>query len=48
MSFDVLVIRRKVLHEFSNRIDTHIDFVLEVFEFQISTDFYFCLDEEFI
>ena len=48
VSFDVLVIRKKVLSESINRIDTRIDVVVEVLEFQISVAFEFCINEEFI
>ena len=46
--FDRLVIRKKVFLESSNRIDTHLDVVVEVLEVQISVAFELCLDEEFI
>ena len=44
----VLVIRNTVFSGSSHRIDTHIDVVVEVFEFQSSVTFEFCLDEEFV
>ena len=46
--FDGLVIRNKVLSESSHRVETHLDVVVEVLEFQSSVVFELCLDEEFI
>ena len=48
MYFDGLVIRKKVLLEYINRIDTHIDVVVEVIEVHRSVAFELCLDEEII
>ena len=48
VSFDVLVIRKKVFSESSYRIETHIDVVVEIIKFQSSIYFEFYLDEEFI
>ena len=45
MSFDVLVINKKVFSEFIHRINTHLDVVVEVLEFHISVAFELCLDE---
>ena len=45
MSFDGLVIRKKVFSESSHRIETHLDVVVEVLEFHISVAFELCLDE---
>ena len=39
MYFDGLVIRKKVLLESSNCIETYIDMVVEVIKFQISVFF---------
>ena len=43
-----LVIRKKKLSESSNRINIHLDVVVEVLEVQSSVYFDFCLDGEFI
>ena len=48
VSFDILVRRKKVLSESSNRIDTHLDMVADVLEVHISISYELCLDEEFI
>ena len=48
VSFDGLLIRKKVFLESNHRIKTHLDVVVEVLEVQISVAFEFCLDEEFI
>ena len=48
MSFDGLASRKKVFLESSNRIETHVDVVVEVIEVQISVSFEFCLDEDLI
>ena len=48
VSFDGLVKRKEVFSQSSNRIDEHIDVVIEVIEIQISVSFEFCLDEELI
>ena len=46
--FDVLVSRKKFFLESINRINTHLDMVVEVLEVQRSVYFEFCIDEEFI
>ena len=46
--FDELVIRKEVFSESIQRIETHIDVVVEVIEVQSSVAFELCLDEEFI
>ena len=48
VSFDGLVIRKKVLSESSHRIETNLDVVVEVLEVQNSFSSEFCIDEEFI
>ena len=48
VSFDGLVSRKEVFSESSNRIETHLDVVVEVLEVQRSVSFEFYLDEEFI
>ena len=48
VSFDGMVSRNKVFSEYSHRIDTHLDVVLEVPEFHSSFAFEFCLDKEFV
>ena len=48
MIFDGLVIRDKVLSEYSHRIKTHLDVVVEVLEVNISVYFELCIGEEFI
>ena len=48
VSFYELVSSKKFLLGSSHLIETHIDVVLEVLEFQISVDFGFCIDGEFI
>ena len=48
VSFDGLVIRKRVLSESSHLIETHLDVVVEVLEVQNSLDFELCLDEELI
>ena len=46
--FDVMVIRKKVISDSNNRIETYLYVVVEVLEVQSSVAFEFCLDEEFI
>ena len=48
VSVDVMVTRKKVFSESSNRIETHIDISVEVIKVHISGSFEFYLDEEFI
>ena len=48
VSFDVMIIRNKVLSESSHRIETNLDAVVEVLEFQNSIAFELCFDKEFI
>ena len=48
MSFDELVIRKKVLSESSHRIETHPDTVVKVIGVHISVSFEFFIDEKFI
>ena len=48
VSFDGLVIRKKVFSESSHVIETHIGVVVEVLEFQSCVSFESCIDEEFI
>ena len=43
--FDGLVIRKKVLLESCNHIETHIDVVVEALEVHISVSFELCLDK---
>ena len=45
VSFDVLVIRKKILLIYSHRIETHLDVVVEVFEVQRSFTFELFLNE---
>ena len=46
--FDGQVIRKKVYLESSNRIERHLDVVIEFLEIQSSVSFEFCLGEELI
>ena len=46
--FDGMVTRKEVLSDFSHRIETHLDVVVEVIGIHISLPFEFCLDEYFI
>ena len=48
VSFDGLVIRKKVFKECSHRIDIHIDVFVEVIELYISVAFDLCIDDYFI
>ena len=48
VSFDVLVIRKKVFLESSHCIEKNLDVVVEVLEVQRSVAFELCLNEEFI
>ena len=48
VSFDELVIKKKVFSESSHRIEIHLDVVKEVLEIQRSVYFEFYLDEELI
>ena len=48
VSFDGLLIIKKFLSEYSHRIETHLDLVLEVLEVQSSVTFGLCIDDEFI
>ena len=48
MSFDGLLIRKKVFSESIHRIEIHIDVVVEVLEVHFSVAFEFCIDEELI
>ena len=48
VQFYGLVIRKEIFSESSHRIETHIDAVVEVLEFQISFYFDICLDDYFI
>ena len=48
LSFDILVIIKKLFSESSHHIETHIDVVVEVLGFHRSVSFDLCLDEEFI
>ena len=48
VSFDVLISRKKVFWDSSHRIETHLDVVVEVLEFQRSVAFELCIDEYFI
>ena len=43
-----MVTSKKVFYEYSHRIETHIDVVVEVLEVQSSVSFELCIDEEFI
>ena len=46
--FDGLLSRMKVFWEYSQRINTYIDVIVEVIEAQSSVSIYFCIEEEFI
>ena len=48
VSFDGLVIRKKVFSESSHRIERNLDVVKEILEIKISVSFEFCLDEDLI
>ena len=48
ISFDGLVIRKKVLSGSSHHIETHLDVVVEVFEVQRIVSFEFYFGGEFI
>ena len=48
MSFDGLIIRKKVFLESSNRIETNIAIAVEVLEAKSSVAFEFCIDEDFM
>ena len=48
VSFDVLVMRKKIFLESSNCIETNIDVFVEVLEVQRSAFLEIYLDEEFI
>ena len=48
MSFDVLVIGKKVFLESRHRIYKHLDSFVEFLDLQISVNFELCIDEEFI
>ena len=48
VSFGGLLRSKKVLSESSHRIETHIDAVVEVIEFQGSVAFELYIDEDFI
>ena len=48
VSFDVMVISKKVLLESSNLIETYINVVVEVIKAQSSVSFDFCIDEDFV
>ena len=48
VSFDGILIRKKLLLGSSHCIDTHLDVVVKVIEVQIRVYFELCLDEEFI
>ena len=48
VSFDGLLIIKKIFSESSYRIKTHLDVVVEALEVQISVAFGLCIDEEFI
>ena len=48
VSFDGLVIRKEVLSDSSQIIETHVNVVKEILDIQISVSFEFCLDEELI
>ena len=48
VSFDVLVIRKKVLLDYSNHIDTHLDVFVEVIYVHRSVTFELCPGEYFI
>ena len=48
VSFDGLVSSKKVLSEYSHRIETHIDVVVEILEVHSIIAFELCLDEKFI
>ena len=48
VSFNGLAIRKNVFLDSSQRIETHLDMVVEVLNVQISVSFDFCFDAEFI
>ena len=48
MSFDGIVIKKKVFLGYSQRSLGHVDVVVEVIEVQSSATFELCLGEEFI
>ena len=48
VSFDGLVRRKKVFSGSSHLIETHLDVVVEVLEFQSNVVFVLCLNEYFI
>ena len=48
VSFDGMVSRKRVLLEYNQHLEIHIDVFVEVIEVQISVDFELCIDEEFI
>ena len=48
MYFDGMVIRNKVFWDYSHRIETHLDVVVEVLEVHTSASFELCLYEDFI
>ena len=48
MSFDGLLISKKVLSESINCVETNRDVFVEVLEVHISVSFELCLDEEFM
>ena len=48
VSFDGLVISKKVFLESSNSIETYIDLVVEVLEVHSSVSFELCINEESI
>ena len=48
VSIDGLETRKRVLLEYSNRIETHLDVVVEVLKVHTSVYYELCLDEEFI
>ena len=45
MSVDVLVTRKNIFSESSNRIETHLGVVVEVLKLHISVSFELCLDD---
>ena len=45
VSVDVLVTRKNIFSESSNRIETHLGVVVEVLKLQISVSFELCLDD---
>ena len=48
VSFDEMVIRKKVFSQSIHQFETHVDVVVEVLEVQISVALGLCLDEDFI